>query len=142
VSNSVEVPPVKFCGAPTETGEPCRQVVGIGNASGKCIWHDPERAQEALAARTKGGLSAHEREPGPEDTPAPAEPKTLGDVIAWHSWIAGALARGQIDKATATGLAYNLQQLRAALVSRDLEKEVEELRAQIATLRQKRGALN
>ena len=72
--------------------------------------------------------------------PPPPPPETLADVTRWHSWVTGALARGQIDKATATGLAYNLQQHRAALVSRDLEREVEELRAMVKVLRQRRAA--
>ena len=60
-------------------------------------------------------------------------------MTRWHSWVTGALARGQIDKSVATGLAYNLQQHRAALVSRDLEREVEELRATVREIKQRRA---
>jgi hypothetical protein len=139
---SGDVPPVKYCGAPTETGELCRQVVGIGNGSGRCIWHDPARSAEASAVRRKGAEAANARDPNAPYLPPPPEPKTLADVIAWHSWIAVTMASGQTEKAVGTGVAYNLTHLRAALVSRDLEREVEELQAQVATLRQKRGMLN
>jgi hypothetical protein len=67
--------------------------------------------------------------------PPPPPPETLEDVTRWHSWVTGALARGQIDKATATGLAYNLQQHRAALQIRDLEREVLRLRETLAALK-------
>jgi hypothetical protein len=134
-----KVPTVAYCGAPTLDGGVCKQVVGV-NGSGRCIHHDPARADEALAVRRMGAAAASAREPGPEDVPAPPPPQTLEGVIAWHSWIAVAFATGQINKATATGLAYNLAGLRAALVSRDLEREVEELRAQVKAMRERRAA--
>ena len=132
-------PGVAYCGAPTLEGGTCRQIVGLEKASGRCPFHDPERAAEATAMRRKGAQMANARE-RPDDMPPPAEPKTLADVITWHSWITGAFARGQLDKAQCTGLAYNLQQLRAALVSRDLEREVEQLRATVKMLRERRSA--
>jgi hypothetical protein len=137
---SPDIPAVKFCGEPTESGEPCRQVVGIHSASGKCLWHDEARREEAREARQKGAGLSNSRPRQPDDIPPPPEPKTLADLIAWHSWIAGAFARGQIDKAQCTGQSYNLQALRQALVSRDLEREVEELRAQVKVLREQRAA--
>lgn len=127
----------RYCGAVTLDGTTCKQVVGV-NGSGRCIWHDPARAAEATEVRRKGRI-ANARTPSPDDVPPPPGPDTLAQVIAWHTWTAGGLARGQLDKATATSLTYCLMQLRAALVSRDLEREVEELRAQVATLRQKRA---
>lgn len=124
---------VKFCGAPTREGGTCRQVVGLDSESGLCPFHDPSREPPRSGAST-----GHAGET-PAGHPPPPPPETLEDVIRWHSWITGALARRQIDKATATGLAYNLQQHRAALVSRDLEREVEELRATVKALKQKRS---
>jgi hypothetical protein len=134
-----KVPAVAYCGATTLDGGVCKQIVGV-NGSGRCIHHDPDRADEALAARRKGGAATSARDPGPQDVPAPPAPQTLEGVIAWHCWIAVAFATGQINKATATGLAYNLAGLRAALVSRDLEREVEELRAQVKAMRERRAA--
>lgn len=126
---------VRYCGAPTREGGTCRQVIALDSASGLCIHHDPAKGEEAQAMRRRGAAAANAREPQPDDAPPPPEPQTLEDVVRWHSWIAVALARGQIGKAEATGLAYNLQQLRGALVSRDLEREVRELRAAIAALK-------
>jgi hypothetical protein len=127
---------VKFCGAPTRDGTTCRQVVGLDTESGLCPFHDPSRMPPP-GARARSDVAA---ESPLGHVPPPAPPETLGDVTRWHSWVTGALARGQIDKATATGLAYNLQQHRAALVSRDLEREVEELRATVKALKQRRAA--
>jgi hypothetical protein len=133
VSEVSDVPAVKFCGAPTLDGGVCRQIVGV-TESGRCVHHDPTRAEEAADMRRRGGQAAHTREPKPDDVPPPPEPKTLAEVIQWHSWTATALARGQIDKGVAGGLTYCLQQLRGALVSRDLEREISDLRAAVATL--------
>ena len=132
-----ELPAVKFCGAPTATGF-CRQVVGILSASGRCIHHDPARAEEAEAMHRQAGQSSQAARRD-ADVPPPPAPKTLEDVIAWHSWVAVALASGQITKATASGTTYNLVSLRAALVSRDLEREVEQLRATVASLKPRRA---
>jgi hypothetical protein len=132
---------VAYCGAPTLGGGACRQIVGLDKGSGLCPFHDPARADELTAMRRKGAARANaQREPQPNDVPPPREPKSLGDVIQWHSWTATALARGQIDKGVAGALTYCLQQLRGALVSRDLEHEVEELRATVATLKQRRAS--
>ena len=130
---------VRYCGHRTSNGERCRQVVGL-TGTGRCVHHDPTRVEEAADMRRRGGQAAHTREPKPDDVPPPPEPKTLAEVIRWHSWTATALARGQIDRGVAGGLTYCLQQLRGALVSRDLEREVEELRATVATLKSRRTA--
>lgn len=131
---------VAYCGAPTLDGGTCRQIVGVGG-SGRCIHHDPERAEAAADMRRRGGAAAHPpRERKPDDVPPPPEPTTLAGVCVWHSWTATALARGQLDRGTASGLTYCLQQLRGALVSRDLELEVEELRGQVAALKSRRAA--
>jgi hypothetical protein len=129
---------VKFCGAQTREGGSCRQVVGLDSESGRCPFHDPDRTPPRGARA--GARTDDSGESPPGYVPAPPSPETLDDVTRWHSWITGALARGQIDKATATGLAYNLQQHRAELVSRDLEREVEELRATVKELKQRRAA--
>jgi hypothetical protein len=136
MTETASVPAVAYCGAPTLYGGACKQIVG-GNGSGRCIHHDPERTEAATAMRRRGAEAANSREPGPDDVPPPPAPQTLEGVIAWHCWIAVAFATGQINKATATGLAYNLAGLRAALVSRDLEREVEELRGQVKAMRER-----
>jgi hypothetical protein len=134
VSETVNVAAgVQYCGAPTLDGGICRQIV-TSKGSGLCIHHDPARAQEATEARRRGALVANSREPQPDDVPPPPAPKSLQDVCDWLSWVTGALARGQVDKATGTGCTYALQQLRQSLVSRDFEQEVEQLRATVASL--------
>jgi hypothetical protein len=126
---------VRYCGAPTREGGTCRQILGIGT-SGLCPFHDPARAEEVTEMRRRGARAGNAlRAAEMVDSPPPEDPQTLEDVTRWHSWITGALARGQIDKATATGLAYNLQQHRAALQIRDLEREVLRLRETLAALK-------
>jgi hypothetical protein len=129
---------VRYCGAPTREGGTCRQIVGLDSESGLCPFHDPARTPP-LGARARARTGDTGESP-PGHVPPPPAPETLEDVTRWHSWVTGALARGQIDKPVATGLAYNLQQHRAALVSRDLEREVEELRAMVKELKQRRAA--
>ena len=50
-----------------------------------------------------------------------------------------ALARGQLDKATATAMTYNLLHMRAALVNRDMEDAYKDLEAKVTEL-ERRGA--
>ena len=45
------------CESTTKAGAPCRAPVRPD--SGFCFWHSPELAVERLAARSKGGKSAH-----------------------------------------------------------------------------------
>jgi hypothetical protein len=87
-------------------------------------------AQRSIQVRREKAKLRH-----PPHVPPPPPPETLEDVTRWHSWVTGALARGQIDKSVATGLAYNLQQHRAALQIRDLEREVLRLRETLAALK-------
>jgi hypothetical protein len=135
---------VRYCGYPdTASGEPCRQLVGIDIATGRCLWHDPERLEQAAAVRAKGRRSERLEPPAPgQALEPPPEPRTLEDVITWQAWVTVALATRQIDKPTASGLTYSLQNLRGALASRDLEREIQALRGEIAALKQRRGELH
>jgi hypothetical protein len=45
-----------YCRAKTKSGRPCRIPA---QESGYCIWHDPNRKEEAAELRRKGGLARH-----------------------------------------------------------------------------------
>lgn len=46
--------PYLQCGAPTATGKPCTR--WPGGPSGLCLWHDPDRVEEAKEARRRGAI--------------------------------------------------------------------------------------
>lgn len=121
------------CGALTADGEPCQQFEFTPGA-GCCIWHgDPAVAQ---AARERGlATAAREKRTRPEALRPPDLEHSLQGIVEYSAWVVQALATGKIDKAVATGLSYGLQGLRAALTARDLERQLDDARAELATLR-------
>lgn len=76
-----------------------------------CIWHDPQRRDEARRRQVAGGKATAAKSkrggrPGSEtrvvelaDTPG-AAPETLEDATRWASWAVVAVATGKIDRAT------------------------------------------
>ena len=127
-------PSVHYCGAPTATGEPCRQIVGVG--TGRCLWHDPERAEEAASVRGHGGRTS--RPPAPESTePAtepPPQPTTLEGVCEWLAWVAVEVSSGRLDPKRGSSLTYTLQNLQRAIATRDLEQKYKELERRLAAM--------
>ena len=67
----------RVCKATTKSGDPCG---AFGLASGYCFMHDPTKAAERKAARTKGGRARHGRriEQGSTD---PVRIESLADVV-------------------------------------------------------------
>jgi hypothetical protein len=133
------VPGVAYCGAPTREGGVCHQIVGV-SGSGRCIHHDVARNSEAKRMRRIGAERARRRERLPDDVPPPPAPTTLQGVCDWLTWVAVVLASGQLKRPEAGTLIANLTALRGALTARDLEREVGELRAQVALLKKRRLA--
>jgi hypothetical protein len=130
---------VRYCGELTESGAPCRQIVGL-NGSGKCIHHDPLRAEEATEMRRRGAQTANAaREPQSSDCPPPPAPQDLDGVCALLSWIPGAVLRGQIDRGQASAATYALQNLRTALSLRDLEAKYKALAQRIEAMQKAQG---
>ena len=122
-----DLDPPRQCTALTQAGARCRQVATV-NATGFCVFHDPLRADELLRLQTKGGCNSR-----PRVVPdgIPSAPRTLDDVVAWLSWVIYATASGELDKHTSSKLIYGLTAQRAALTQRDLERQVESLRAEL-----------
>lgn len=121
------------CTAVKGDGERCNVRAGIG-PSGLCVWHDPNRAVEAAAMRSRGGSFPRGKTVVPEDLPG-GPPETLEDVILWASWATVAVATGRIDARTSREISSMLTTLRFALERRDLKRQVEALTRQVEALR-------
>jgi hypothetical protein len=110
------------CRATTERGEPCR---AFALPSGWCWSHDPSRADEVRAARSKGGkLCALQGRRRRLDSPSA--------VVAFLSNLVYDVAEGRQDAEIAKTLAYALNvQLKAIDLSRqsDVEAMLAEVRA-------------
>ncbi len=115
------------CTATTRAGHQCKQWTTV-NDSGRCLFHDDGRKAERRAVQQLGGINA-----GAPVLPKriPRAPKTLGDLVAYLSWIVNATARGELDKDTAAKMTYTLTSMRGALTQRDLEHQVARLRAEL-----------
>ncbi len=125
----------KRCRAITEGGTRCK-IQNSLSEDGLCLWHDPERAEEAARARRRGGRNGGRvpkiRTAGMDEVPDP--PQSVEDVVAWTSWATWAVATGKIDSRTAHEIGYLARALHAGLEKVDLSEEVEELRAMIERL--------
>lgn len=104
--------------------------------------HDQARADKALAVRQAGGRAAGVarrlvKAARPEDLP-PA-PRTLEDAVRWSSWAMHAVACGRIDARTGHEVGYLVNAFKAAVEKRDLLREIDLLREELAAARKSRG---
>jgi hypothetical protein len=122
-------------GGKTQSGAPCGATLGLGEESGLCVVHDPERATQSMLDRREGGrlsgiVRSLERErratTRPENLPT-FPPDNLERLAAWHIWAANAVATGEIAARTGDTIARLLKELRPVLLNLDLEKKVKQL---------------
>lgn len=127
------------CRARTASGRVCR--IENNLRDGLCLWHDPQRAQQAKAARRKGGQGRVAQRNTDRKTVDVADaldaPETLDDIAQWASWCAHSVAVGLIDARTAREISYALTTLRGTLEKRDLAKELRELRDAVDALKER-----
>ena len=71
----------------------------------------------------------------------PRAPETLQDAVAWSSWAMRAVAVGEIDARTGHEIGYLVNTFKAAVEKRDLQREIEELRAELAAACRRQGSL-
>lgn len=121
-------------GGVTRDGRPCRSTLNLGK-TGLCLSHDPARIQEARAIRVKGGVAAGvskrlAKAANPKLVPKP--PRTLQDAVDWSSWAMHSVAIGEIDARTGHEVGYLVNAFKAAVEKRDLLREIEALRAELA----------
>src|ERR1019366_3860860 len=91
-------------GGMTKAGTPCRSVLNLSPATGKCLMHDETRATERASMRSAGGAAAKvARTKGKAADPVTVPPrmKTLADAVAMASWITNAVMRGEVEARTA-----------------------------------------
>ncbi len=123
-------------GGKTAAGLPCRSPLGLGE-NGLCLSHDPERKAAAREVRAAGGRAAGESKrasrPVPNNVPPP--PKTLDDAVKFASWLTHAVCVGTLDARSAHEAGYSLNVFKAAVEKRDLQREIAQLRAELAAAR-------
>ncbi len=131
-----EAPPHTRCRAIKPGGERCGQFSNL-SAGGLCLWHDPDRAAEALDVRRRGGTRAQEVQAEQRGTcPAPtSEIRTLEDVADHMAWAVRAMEVGAIDEKTGRSVVYSLDRLRATLRDKDLERQFKKLQRELAALK-------
>jgi hypothetical protein len=131
---------VRYCGALTREGGTCRQIVGLDSTSGLCPFHDPARAEEVTEMRRRGAQAGNATRAALADLEPPDLEPTLDGIVRHGKWVLDQLGRGRIDPKVASSMTYGLQQMRQALIQRDLENEVKTLRAMVKELKQRRAA--
>lgn len=136
-------------GGVREDGEPCGVVVGLG-PDGMCIFHSPDRAEEARLMRVAGAHAATaaklrsraEREATwPDGLPPP--PKTIDDAKRYAAWAVDAVAKGPgaggIDGRTAREIAGLLREFRSSAEKAELSNRVQELEAALRKAKRELG---
>jgi hypothetical protein len=107
--------------------------LGLSDENGRCGAHDPLRAEVMREGRAKGGRSRKGRTAAAKSTEVPPAPTTLQDAVDWSSWAMRKVATGEIDARTGHEIGYLVNAFKGALEKRDLQKEIEKLRAELDT---------
>jgi hypothetical protein len=131
----------RTCGASggvTKAGTPCRSTLNLSPTTGRCAFHDPGRVAEVREMRAKGGVAAGRakqkaKTAQPEDVPAP--PTSLDDAVRYFAWITHAVSTGKLDARTGHEAAYSLNGFKAAIASRDIQREMAALQKTVAELK-------
>jgi len=90
------------CQAKNSEGKPCS--AQPTSTSDYCFWHDPDREEERIEARSKGGLMSRPR-PWPADTPDPSL-RSPRDVVALMERTSGSVLRGELSPQLANAAHY------------------------------------
>ena len=83
------------CAGTTPTGERCQISSGLSPGNGLCLWHDPNRTEQAAEARVKGGKNTSKvRVVQPDAVP---KLDTLDDAVLAASWLFRMQVTGVLD---------------------------------------------
>lgn len=66
-------------------------------------------------------------------------PKTLDDAVKWSAWAMHAAVTGVVDARTAHEVGFLVNSFTASLQKRDLQREIEKLRAELASAKQQQA---
>jgi hypothetical protein len=120
------------CTAQKADGSPCRAAALPGKEH--CLFHDPERAAERDAARSRGGRASHK----PPAVVADAEDvafTTVPDVVRFLAATASQVRRGELDCRLGNCLTYIAATALRAIQPDDTARQVAELKAQVEEIR-------
>jgi hypothetical protein len=113
-------------------GSACAVSWGL-SLDGWCLAHDPQRADQAQAARTRGAEVANEQRRAKKiraATPDQLPDRPLDDldgVVAWLTWLAKMTVTGVLDSGTSRETGKIIGTLKAALEVRDYRRRLREL---------------
>lgn len=126
------------CQANRKDGSPCRVSFALSD-DGLCSAHDPARQAMREAALTKS-VEVRQQRRIVAKTVLPEgmlrRPKTLDDAVRWSAWSMHACVTGVIDARTAHEVGYLVNAFTASLQKRDMQREIEKLRAELAAAKQ------
>jgi hypothetical protein len=127
---------VPYCKGIVKGGARCRITNGL-SAAGLCRNHDPKRADEMQAFRSKGGTIARARQHRRNVAKdlLPGELKSMADATRWAAWTAEMVSIGAIDTKTAREVSCALREFRSGLEKAELQRELEKLQAEVKRLR-------
>lgn len=128
----------EYCRAIKDDETQCGQRVGAGRVF--CVWHDPERAEEAVAVREAGRERHRERlaaraRPCVPGEPAPEIAPNLEGLVQAAAWGVRALIAGDLDVKRADSLFRGLGTLHRLVERRALEEELLEAKTALDDLR-------
>lgn len=120
-------------GGVTKEGLPCETFRNLGEESGRCMWHDPERVKErALLTGAQNSAKVQKAELAKEPAePPPYAPDTLEALSLWHQWAADAVATGRLGVRAADSICRHLRELRPTLQALGMERRLKELEAEL-----------
>lgn len=128
------------CTAINARGERCRTPGRLGRTPALCTMHDPERVEEAQAARRRGGASrARNQREGLRriralrESELPKDPETIEDVHAWSLFLLRRGATGHLDPRIHGACNRTLERvLRPLIEALETSREVRRLKAELA----------
>jgi hypothetical protein len=119
------------CSEVKDNGEPCNVTVHLSASTGKCLWHDPERREQAEAVRARGRANAAKARQAPFEAAsiddAPAWPEDHEGCQSWLAWLAVAVVTGQIPPQHAREATNAIKELRQSYLDRDIESRLARL---------------
>lgn len=120
------------------SGDPCRAFLNLSPTSGLCMMHDPERVAQRLLMQRRGASNSavsKRRARAADPSIVPRPPQTLDEAVEWSSWAMHSVAAGELDARTGHEIGYLIARFTEALNKRDLLREVEQLRRDLAAAR-------
>jgi hypothetical protein len=123
-------------GGKKSDGTPCG--MNVPDGVDLCPHHNPNMKDVMAARRAKGNASRSRLAMTAKAAAlrgCPAVPQNLEDAVSYAAWAVHQVASGQMDSRTGHEIAFILNTLKAGLEKRDLLREVQQLRRDLAAAR-------